>query len=305
MKKLLMVFCWFFVQTVGLASAQVDPVPIEKVFRYAHNPSIAAIQPMVPIHPHAAWQPMVAVHQRAYGYPSYGADFDFSLPNTTSSKIKQEVSSYRFTDILLGKHYRLFDHSGNWRFREIILSYQEEYHASSDHDKEALLWNLVALVKSKGFRFLKHEESKKVWRIVNDEIAKKIVRKVLNEKKPASPKMQKVKKAENLQPRDYIFTYDYYDVLLGRGGKKNQHPGNLEFRRFVVPYKERYSASTKNEKTALTRELLDYIKSKQVRFLKYEQNLEVWYEVDDEVARQKISQTIRDGVIYFDDEDEE
>lgn len=46
------------------------------------------------------------------------------------------------------------------------------------------------------------------------------------------------------------------DVLMGRGGKNNQHSGNEKLRQIARQYSDKYRTSTKKEKSNLSRELV-------------------------------------------------
>uniref|UniRef100_A0A7S1ZNQ2 DUF6824 domain-containing protein n=1 Tax=Ditylum brightwellii TaxID=49249 RepID=A0A7S1ZNQ2_9STRA len=84
------------------------------------------------------------------------------------------------------------------------------------------------------------------------------------------------------------------DVLFGRGGKGNHHPGNKEYRAFVKDLKEQYTRSSKAEKTALSKSIIDYIKSSGGRFLMQDEN-DGWYEATNQAARKKVSQAFREA----------
>ena len=83
------------------------------------------------------------------------------------------------------------------------------------------------------------------------------------------------------------------DVLLGRGGRSNNHAGNKRYRAEVQNLKSWYmSTSDKDEKTDLSQCLVDYIHSYEGRFL--EKDGTGWYIVPNIVARRKASQALRE-----------
>ena len=51
------------------------------------------------------------------------------------------------------------------------------------------------------------------------------------------------------------------DVLLGRGGKRNQHPGNGNLRLMATKYSSIYRAALKREKPAIAQLLVHLVKS--------------------------------------------
>jgi hypothetical protein len=98
-----------------------------------------------------------------------------------------------------------------------------------------------------------------------------------------------------------------HDVLCGRGGGTNNHPGNVKFRQTINEHKLRYLAASKVEKPKVAREVVDIWRSLDPpgRFLarkddskrgpgsvKAEGN--VWYDIGDKKAREKASQCLRE-----------
>lgn len=84
------------------------------------------------------------------------------------------------------------------------------------------------------------------------------------------------------------------DVLLGRGGRSNHHPGNKRYREEVKNLRSWYVSigENKDEKTALSQCLVDFVHNYQGRFL--EKDKSGWYEVPNIVARRKASQALRE-----------
>ena len=84
------------------------------------------------------------------------------------------------------------------------------------------------------------------------------------------------------------------DVLSGRGGGTNNHPGNKEFRSLVDQYRSEYVLSKKWAKREIARNIVDSIRSDGGRFLKKEGSM--WYDIGDQKAREKTSQALREGL---------
>ena len=84
------------------------------------------------------------------------------------------------------------------------------------------------------------------------------------------------------------------DVLSGRGGGTNNHPGNKEFRSLVDQYRSEYVLSKKWAKREIARNIVESIRSKGGRFLKKEGS--VWHDIGDQKAREKTSQALREGL---------
>jgi len=87
-----------------------------------------------------------------------------------------------------------------------------------------------------------------------------------------------------------------HDVLCGRGGSINSHPGNITFREWVYKRKTRYNlANSKRDKTIVVNEVLSLVRALKPpgRFLqKFNTD---WIEIDDAKAMAKISQALREG----------
>lgn len=87
------------------------------------------------------------------------------------------------------------------------------------------------------------------------------------------------------------------DVLCGRGGNVNLHPGNGTFRRLVESKKRLYlTARFKREKRLIAETILKDIKSQDPpgRFL-LKKDGDLWYEIAEDKARDKTSQALREG----------
>ena len=96
-----------------------------------------------------------------------------------------------------------------------------------------------------------------------------------------------------------------HDILCGRGGGTNAHPGNIKFRKLVAAHKLRYLAASKSDKPAVAREVVKEWRNLNPpgRFLaKADEGsndangdqLVVWFDVGDKKAREKASQCLRE-----------
>ena len=88
------------------------------------------------------------------------------------------------------------------------------------------------------------------------------------------------------------------DVLCGRGGLTNHHPGNVFFRRIVRGRREDYLRASKRDKAGVAREIVESIRElvPSGRFLKRDtSNPGIWIEIGNRKAREKTSQALREG----------
>lgn len=115
------------------------------------------------------------------------------------------------------------------------------------------------------------------------------------------PQMQQQHHPEPVAPTppQEIITPHENDVLMGRGGKNNQHPGNEQLRDMARTMRDRYKASAKKGKSNMSRELVQQVRDlnpKPGRFLKRNPITNDWEDVGDDIAREKVSQVLRDAV---------
>jgi hypothetical protein len=83
------------------------------------------------------------------------------------------------------------------------------------------------------------------------------------------------------------------DVLLGRGGRSGNHPGNKRYLALKDEMQKAYLDAEKSQKTVISQQLVDVVNNEWGgRFLKQEGG--VWFEVSNEKARHKCSQALRE-----------
>lgn len=90
-----------------------------------------------------------------------------------------------------------------------------------------------------------------------------------------------------------ISTFADNDVLSGRGGGTNVHPGNRTFRDLINAHRREYLKAKKNDKPAISRAIVKIIRDSGGRFLKKAGKTNSWVEIGDTLAREKTSQALR------------
>jgi hypothetical protein len=100
------------------------------------------------------------------------------------------------------------------------------------------------------------------------------------------------------------------DVLSGRGGGTNVHPGNRNFRDLINLHRRAYLKARKNDKPAISRAIVRSIRDNNGRFLRKDDKTGLWFEIGDDAAREKTSQALRQRApemrkLLFDTEREE
>jgi hypothetical protein len=84
------------------------------------------------------------------------------------------------------------------------------------------------------------------------------------------------------------------DVLCGRGGKSNHHGGNKRYRQVIGELRRKYRGTcAKNDKTALSRAIVDYVNGYGGRFLKRDKSGQ-WMLLTKGEARKKTAQALRE-----------
>ncbi|CAJ1951368.1 unnamed protein product [Cylindrotheca closterium] len=85
------------------------------------------------------------------------------------------------------------------------------------------------------------------------------------------------------------------DILCGRGLHIMNHHGNLNLHLIVDQYRQAYLSSTRREKAAITRNIVQQLKSTGARFLRRfdDESDDKWVEVDDDTAYKKVSHALR------------
>jgi hypothetical protein len=95
------------------------------------------------------------------------------------------------------------------------------------------------------------------------------------------------------------------DILMGRGGGTNNHTGNLNYRKIIETYKPIYSKSPKSGKLKFSCEVVDLIRNLDPpgRFLKKDQETNLYFDIGEKAAREKTSQCLREGQVREGNED--
>jgi hypothetical protein len=81
------------------------------------------------------------------------------------------------------------------------------------------------------------------------------------------------------------------DVLLGRGRSCQEHIGNLRYRLVIDSFQSQYDQARKLKKTQVCAMVVESVHKYKGRFLKHD--FVGWIEVDDEMAKDKISHSFR------------
>mmetsp|Transcript_31188 Transcript_31188/g.47767 ORF Transcript_31188/g.47767 Transcript_31188/m.47767 type:complete len:338 (-) Transcript_31188:156-1169(-) len=95
-------------------------------------------------------------------------------------------------------------------------------------------------------------------------------------------------------PKEFVDIKDE-DVLCGRGGKSNHHPGNKRYRQVIKEWKAKYRViSAKTEKTGVSRKIVSEVYQYGGRFLKKDYSNGLYYVMPENEARRKTSQALRE-----------
>lgn len=96
-------------------------------------------------------------------------------------------------------------------------------------------------------------------------------------------------------PTDVIVHVNKSDVLCGRGGETNHHPGNVKYRALVKRFQPLYIVSKRRDKPRIAEKIVHTIRQQGGRFLKKDSYSNTWRDVGNTKAREKTSQALREG----------
>ena len=110
-----------------------------------------------------------------------------------------------------------------------------------------------------------------------------------------SQKMTEDKKQKSWPLRD-IDEPGINDCLVGRGGGTNHHPGNKHYRQMIADNRATYKGRPRSDKGTLAMKIVQDWRSQDPpgRFLKINDETHLWDDVGDEIARVKVSQSLRE-----------
>jgi hypothetical protein len=130
----------------------------------------------------------------------------------------------------------------------------------------------------------------------DDQLAMNVEKPAATEAK-ASPKPSKRKPRKIIpEKKEYVDSYSDADVLFGRGGRSNHHPGNKLYRDIVTEKQPFYRNCDKNEKTKVAQSIVDAVTiQNKGRFLELDKESGRWYLVPNIVARRKVGQALREN----------
>ena len=86
------------------------------------------------------------------------------------------------------------------------------------------------------------------------------------------------------------------DIKMGRGDVLQRHPGNIWFRELIAENFDVYDGLRKTEQTEMCKKILEMVKLESRQFWKAlpdQKKKELWVEVDDTTARQKVAYSFR------------
>jgi hypothetical protein len=100
-----------------------------------------------------------------------------------------------------------------------------------------------------------------------------------------------------LSPPSSTSTPGPADVVCARGRQFFNHPGNKRYRELINHATKKYaSARNKMEKSLVVLEIIEKVHQANGRFIKREKKAGPWVEADEIFAREKCTQSLRDGL---------
>eukprot|EP00546_Thalassionema_frauenfeldii_P020639 CAMPEP_0178907678 /NCGR_PEP_ID=MMETSP0786-20121207/7504_1 /TAXON_ID=186022 /ORGANISM="Thalassionema frauenfeldii, Strain CCMP 1798" /LENGTH=807 /DNA_ID=CAMNT_0020579503 /DNA_START=386 /DNA_END=2812 /DNA_ORIENTATION=+ len=105
-------------------------------------------------------------------------------------------------------------------------------------------------------------------------------------------------KPQEVEPHDK-------DVLCGRGGLTNYHPGNSWYRNMVRANRSLYKASPKHSKILVAKSICGHVLAQGSRFLECDKRTGSWFTISYKRAVDKTSQALREKDRYSEDQESE
>jgi hypothetical protein len=94
----------------------------------------------------------------------------------------------------------------------------------------------------------------------------------------------------------YVDSIGEWDVLCGRGGRSNHHPGNKRYRHVVSETKLLYkNTEAKTTKTEMSRAIVEHVCAYGGRFIKKEESTGRFFVLTKAEARKKTSHALREA----------
>jgi len=238
------------------------------------------------------------------------------------------INEVRDNDVLCGRGGQSNHHPGNKRFREVISEMKVTYqNADRKLKKTNLTHTIVNYVHSYGGRFIKRDllGTKSFFLLTKTEARRKTSQALrdqksldFDEQKKQQQQIEEQQHQRNL-PTAAVNCYEQNyqtgnfaiekshskliyidkicanDILCGRGGQSNHHPGNKRFRQVISESKITYKNTEKKlKKTDLSRTIVDYVHNYGGRFIKRDPSTGKYFLLTKIEARRKTSQALRE-----------
>jgi hypothetical protein len=213
-----------------------------------------------------------------------------------------ESNSVTPNDVLCGRGAGANTHPGNVKFRNLIAEYQPLYLFNKPLFKNNVANQIVAEITGNGGRFLKLSDvaspngKKNLWYSIGFKAAREKTCQALRERAAStfdiSDGDSEIDRSRTVVTLATIEVSDN-DVLMGRGGVTNGHPGNQNFRELVRRRQMDYLAAPKLKKADIATLVTEEVFSSGGRFLMGKKK-GGWVEISKDKARAKASQALRE-----------
>ena len=167
--------------------------------------------------------------------------------------------------------------------------------ADKENGTEDTDMNDAAPVKTEGSDDEKDKLSEDGDDAMNDDKTEDSIQKEEKDERTEEEKEAARKKYENWPLKDIKEPHEN-DVMYGRGGGTNHHPGNKRYRKMVEDRKLDYVNSKRLDKPLVALDIIRVWRAQEPpgRFLKLDEKTGLWHDVGDKKAREKTSQALRE-----------
>jgi hypothetical protein len=113
----------------------------------------------------------------------------------------------------------------------------------------------------------------------------------------------KVESKKTIAPPSTLYLPSGYeptdqDILCGRSRESFHHVGNRYLRTLVAIHLKRYIVGNRTDKTQLAKEVVNTVRESGGKFIKFDDEFNLWFEIEDKGARSKVAHAFRDSLAH-------
>jgi hypothetical protein len=208
----------------------------------------------------------------------------------------QGFTSYTDADVLSGRGGGTNLHPGNRHYRDLIHSHRRTDDIASKSKKPGVSRKIVQMARDRGGHFFRKEKDA-LYYDVGDEAAREktsqaLQYRILEMRSKEDPRrMKDTDSAKESEAKEGFTFYSDADVLSGKGGRTNAHPGNRHYRDLILSHRQTYDIASKPKKPGVSRKIVQMVRDRGGHFFRKEKDA-LYYDIGDKAAQEKTSQAL-------------